>query len=85
MRVLSVFFATLFFASAAQAHGGDSSASGWAHDLLHTLGGADHSVALVSVGILFVLIALAPLAGKLLARSFAAARTLFGKRGSPRG
>lgn len=85
MRFLSVFAASLFFATAAEAHGGDSSASGWAHDLLHALGGADHTIALVTVGLLFFLIALAPLAGAKLARSLAAVRALFGKGRAPRG
>lgn len=85
MRFLSAFLATLFVASAAQAHGGDSSASGWTHDLLHALGGADHSVALISVGVLFLLIALAPFAGRKLARSFATAKALLEKRRSTRG
>jgi hydrogenase/urease accessory protein HupE len=85
MRFLSAFLATLFLASAAHAHGGDSSASGWTHDVLHFLGGADHTVALISVGILFLLIALAPFAGRKLARSFGAAKALFEKRRSTRG
>ncbi|HEY9548587.1 MAG TPA: HupE/UreJ family protein [Kiloniellaceae bacterium] len=76
MRFLSVFVVTLCAATAAQAHGGDSSAAGFAHDLLHAIGGPDHLVALISVGLLFLLIAVAPLLGKKLARSLAAARTL---------
>lgn len=85
MRFLTAFLATLTLASAAQAHSGDGSASGWAHDVLHFLGGADHTFALISVGILFLAIALAPFAGKKLARSFAAAKVLIEKRRSTRG
>src|SRR3546814_6559746 len=44
MRFLSVFVVTLCAATAAQAHGGDSSAAGFAHDLLHAIGGPDHPV-----------------------------------------
>ncbi len=85
MRFLSAFAATLFLTSAAQAHSGDASAPGWAHDFLHFVGGADHTLALISVGLLFVLIALAPLVGKKLARSFTAAKAFFGNRRAPRG
>lgn len=84
MRFLSVFTAALLIATAAEAHSGDSSASGGAHDLLHFLGGADHTWALVSVGLLFLLIALAPLASKALARNIAAAKALFATRRSDR-
>lgn len=85
MRFLSIFAATLLFAGAARAHGGDGSASGLAHDLLHAIGGPDHAIALVSVGLLFLLIALAPLLGRKLARSFATVRTLLANRRSTRG
>lgn len=85
MRFLSVFTATLLFATAAAAHSGDSSTSGIAHDLLHAVGGRDHLVALVSVGVLFLLIALAPLLGKGLARSFAGVRARLSNRRSTRG
>lgn len=85
MRFLTVLAASLLFATAAQAHGGDTSVSGWAHNILHALGGADHTVALISVAVLFLLIALAPLAGRKLARSFASAKVLFSKHRAPRG
>jgi hydrogenase/urease accessory protein HupE len=85
MRFFPIFAATLLFASAAEAHGGDSSASGWTHNLLHFLGGADHTWALISVGLLFLLIALVPLAGRALARGFATAKTLLAARRSNRG
>lgn len=85
MRFLSAFAVTLLFATAAEAHGGDHSASGWAHDVLHFLGGADHTWALVTVGLLFLLIAAAPFAGKAMARSLAAAKTLIESRRSNRG
>jgi hydrogenase/urease accessory protein HupE len=86
MRFLSVFAATLLFATAAEAHTSDEpSAAGLTHDLLHAIGGPDHAIALTSVGILFLLIALAPLLGKKLARSLATARSLLGNRRSTRG
>lgn len=70
MRFLTIFAATLLFTSAAEAHSGDHSAAGHAHDFLHAVGGPDHVIALVSVGLIFLLIAIAPLLGRTLARSF---------------
>ena len=75
MRIFSIFAASLFMTSAAQAHGGDSSAAGHAHDLLHAFGGPDHVIALVSLGLVFLLIAAAPFVGRRLARSFDGIRT----------
>ena len=86
MRFLATFAATLAFATAARAHSGDdSSVAALAHDLLHTLGGPDHAIALASVGLLFLLIALAPLLGRTLARSLATARSFWANRRSTRG
>ena len=86
MRFPTVLAATLLFATAAEAHTSDeSSAAGLAHDLLHAIGGPDHAIALISVGILFLLIALAPLLGKKLARILATARSLLENRRSTRG
>ena len=86
MRFLATFAATLVFATAAQAHtSGESSAAGLAHDLLHAIGGPDHAFALAGVGVLFLMIALAPLLGKKLARSMATARSRWGNRRSTRG
>jgi hydrogenase/urease accessory protein HupE len=70
MRIFSIFAAFLLMTSAALAHGGDSSAAGHAHDLLHAFGGPDHVIALISLGLVFVLIAAAPFLGRRLARSF---------------
>jgi len=50
MRFLSVFIATLLFATAAQAHTGVGDASGLAYGFLHPLGGLDHILAMVGVG-----------------------------------
>jgi urease accessory protein len=52
MRFLSVFAATLFFATAAQAHTGGAGASGLTHGFLHPLGGLDHILAMLGVGLL---------------------------------
>lgn len=52
MRFLSVFAATLFFATAAQAHTGGAAASGLAYGFLHPLGGLDHILAMLGVGLL---------------------------------
>ena len=86
MRFLAVFAATFVFATTAQAHSGhDSSIAAWSHNLMHAIGGADHTLALVSVAILFLLIALVPLFGKKLARSLATAWSLLSQRSSNRG
>jgi urease accessory protein len=52
MRFLSVFAATLFFATAAQAHSGGATAGGLAYGFLHPLGGLDHILAMLGVGLL---------------------------------
>ena len=86
MRFLAVFGAILVHATAAQAHGGhDSSVAAWTHNLMHAIGGPDHTLALVSVAILFLLIAMVPLFGKKLARGLAAAWSLLSQRRSTRG
>lgn len=79
MRILTIFAASLFFSSAALAHGGDSSAAGHAHDFLHAFGGADHLIALISLGLVFLLTAVAPLIGRRLARSFGNARAILAR------
>jgi len=56
MRFLSAFAVTLLFATAAEAHTGAGGASGLSHGFLHPLGGLDHILAMVGVGLLgFVL------------------------------
>jgi hydrogenase/urease accessory protein HupE len=72
MRFLSTFAATFFLATAAQAHSGNDSASGAAHDMLHAIGGPDHLLAWLGVGLLGVAIATAPRLARQLARSLAA-------------
>ncbi|MGD1876836.1 MAG: HupE/UreJ family protein [Kiloniellaceae bacterium] len=52
MRFLSVFIATLLFATAAQAHTGVGDASGLSHGFFHPIGGLDHILAMVGVGLL---------------------------------
>lgn len=52
MRFLSVFIATLFAATAAQAHTGVASPGGFAVGFLHPLGGLDHVLAMAGVGLL---------------------------------
>jgi urease accessory protein len=57
MRFLSVFTITLFLASAllgsgAEAHTGVGAASGLSHGVLHPLGGLDHILAMLGVGLL---------------------------------
>lgn len=80
MRFLTILAATLLFTSAAGAHSGDHSAAGHAHDFLHAVGGPDHVIALVSVGLIFLLIAIAPFLGRKLARSFEGLKArLFGR------
>jgi urease accessory protein len=53
MRFVSVFLATLFAATAAFAHPGHgiAGASGLAYGFLHPLGGLDHILAMVGVGL----------------------------------
>lgn len=52
MRFVSVFTATLLFATAAQAHTGVGGTSGLTYGFLHPLGGLDHLLAMVGVGLL---------------------------------
>lgn len=52
MRFVSVFTATLLFATAAEAHTGAGGTSGLAYGFLHPLGGLDHLLAMVGVGLL---------------------------------
>ena len=52
MRFLTVFAATLLFATAAEAHTGAGAASGLSHGFLHPIGGLDHILAMVGVGLL---------------------------------
>lgn len=68
MRFLTTFAASLLFATAAQAHSGDTTSAGIAHDALHMLGGADHGLALVGLGLLVALMIGAPLIAGRLAR-----------------
>jgi len=68
MRFLSTFAAGLLFATAAQAHGGDATPPGLAHDTLHAFGGADHGLALLGLGLLVLLILGAPAIAEKLAQ-----------------
>ncbi|MEO3429250.1 HupE/UreJ family protein [Pelagibius sp. CAU 1746] len=52
MRFLSVFTIALLVTSAAEAHTGIGAASGLAHGFLHPVGGLDHILAMVGVGLL---------------------------------
>jgi len=52
VRFLSVFTITLLLASAAEAHTGADAAAGLSHGFLHPLGGLDHILAMVGVGLL---------------------------------
>lgn len=52
MRFLSIFATTLLFATAAEAHTGVGGAAGLASGFLHPLGGLDHMLAMVGVGLL---------------------------------
>ncbi len=56
MRFLPVFAAALLVASAAEAHTGVGAASGLSHGFFHPLGGLDHILAMVGVGLLGVVI-----------------------------
>ena len=80
MRYLSTFAASLLFATAAQAHSGSESASGAAHATLHAIGGPDHLLAWLGVGLLGVALALVPLFAKNLARSFGPRKTAVSSR-----
>jgi urease accessory protein len=51
MRFLSLFAVTLLFATAAEAHTGAGSTAGLAHGFLHPLGGLDHLLAMICVGL----------------------------------
>ena len=70
MRFLTTFAAILLFTTAAQAHSGIDGASGAAHAMLHAIGGPDHLLAWLGVGLLGVTLALVLLFAKNLARSF---------------
>jgi len=52
MRFLSVFTATLRFATAAEAHTGAGAAAGLSHGFFHPIGGLDHILAMAGVGLL---------------------------------
>lgn len=52
MRFLTVFAAALLVATAAEAHTGVGDASGLSHGFFHPLGGLDHILAMVGVGLL---------------------------------
>ncbi|GAB4358021.1 MAG: hypothetical protein Kow00114_09950 [Kiloniellaceae bacterium] len=52
MRFLPVFAAALLFATAAEAHTGAGAASGLAAGFFHPIGGLDHVLAMLGVGLL---------------------------------
>lgn len=52
MRFLTAFLTTLLVASEAFAHTGVGTTAGFAHGALHPLGGLDHLLAMVTVGLL---------------------------------
>ena len=80
MRFLTTFAAILLFATAAQAHSGTDGAAGAAHATLHAIGGPDHLLAWLGVGLLGVALALVVLLAKNLARSFAPRKTAVSSR-----
>lgn len=52
MRLLSLFAATLLFATTAEAHTGTGATAGLAYGFLHPLGGLDHLLAMLGIGLL---------------------------------